>query len=78
MVNCGEDWPGLVNYFLMVNCLGKLTLIIYLRILGANSYLAATMMWKSVTFLRNFIMSFFSGGQILESYFQQSLLCLNT
>ena len=31
-----------------------------------------TMMSKSVKCIRNFIMSFFSGGQTLESPFQQS------
>ena len=62
----------------MVHCLGKLTLITYLRILVVNFYLDATMMSKSVKFIRNFIMSVFSGGQTLESPFQQSLLCLNT
>ena len=46
--------------------------------LEVNFYLAATMMSKSVKYIRNFVMSFFSGGQILDIFFQQSLLCLNT
>ena len=48
----------------MVHCLGKLTLISYLRILVVNFYLAVTILSKSLKFIRNFIMSFFSGGQI--------------
>ena len=39
----------------MVHCLGKLTLITYLRILVENFYLAATMRSKNVKFIRNFM-----------------------
>ena len=53
-------------------------LLLFFFILVVNFYLAVTMMSKSVKFIRNLIMSFFSGGQILESPFQQSLLCLIT